>query len=86
MRRNGSELNPAMKQLLEKTPVGGTTPVSATDDGFEFMVLCDKKAIEGADSAKAETRNELMVKEVGQASDRLLRETREKATIEYRKK
>ncbi|MES2905602.1 MAG: SurA N-terminal domain-containing protein [Pseudomonadota bacterium] len=86
VRRNGNELNGAMRGMLEKTPVGGTTPVQQTDKGFEFMVVCDKKPVSGADGAKAEMKNELMMKEVTQASERLLREVKEKSTIDIRKK
>jgi peptidyl-prolyl cis-trans isomerase SurA len=84
--RSGNEINGPIAELLEKTPVGGTTPIQASESGFEFMIICDKKQISGTEGAKAQMRNELMIKEVAQASDRLLRELRQKASIEYRKK
>jgi peptidyl-prolyl cis-trans isomerase SurA len=86
VRRSGTDISTALADLFEKTPVGGTTPIQASDNGFEFMVLCEKKQISGGDGAKAQMRNELMLKEVSSASERILRELRQKANIDYRKK
>jgi peptidyl-prolyl cis-trans isomerase SurA len=86
VRRAGTEISAALADLFEKTPVGGATPIQPSENGFEFMVVCEKKPISGTDGAKAQMRNELMLKEVSQASERLVRELRQKANIEYRKK
>jgi peptidyl-prolyl cis-trans isomerase SurA len=86
VRRNGNEISGALADLLEKTPVGGTTAVQQAASGFEFMIVCEKKPISGSDGAKAQMRNELMAKEASNASERMLRELRQKATIDYRKK
>jgi peptidyl-prolyl cis-trans isomerase SurA len=86
VRRSGNEISAALAELFEKTPIGGATPIQASDSGFEFMIVCEKNQISGTDGAKAQMRNELMLKEVAQASDRILRELRQKANIDYRKK
>jgi peptidyl-prolyl cis-trans isomerase SurA len=86
IQKSGNEISGPVAELLEKTPVGSTTPIQATENGFEFMIICDKKPISGTEGAKAQMRNELMVKEVARASERLMSESRQKANIEYRKK
>jgi peptidyl-prolyl cis-trans isomerase SurA len=86
VRRAANDLSPGLADLFEKTPVGGTTPIQATETGFEFMIVCEKRQVSGTDGAKAQTRNELMMKELASASERLLREVRQKANIDYRKK
>ncbi len=86
VRRSGNDISAGLNELLEKTPVGGTTPVQPAENGFEFMIVCEKKPISGTDGAKAQMRAELMNKEVALASERLLRELRQKATIDYKKK
>jgi len=85
VRRAGHDLSAALADVFEKTPVGGTTPIQVTPGGFEFMILCEKKQISGTDGAKAQMRNELMLKEVSSASERIMRELRQKANIDYRK-
>lgn len=86
VRRNGNEISANLRELLEKTPVGGTTAIQNSEGGYEFILVCGKKEISGSDGAKAQMRTELMAREVDQASDRLLRELKEKASIDYRKK
>jgi peptidyl-prolyl cis-trans isomerase SurA len=86
VRRSGNEVSAALVELFEKTPIGSATPIQATEGGFEFMIICEKKQISGTDGAKAQMRNELMSKEVAAASKRLMDETRQKANIDYRTK
>ena len=84
VRRNSNDLSEATRNELEHTAVGKTTSVQRTDKGYEFIILCGKKEVSGAEGAKTEMRNELMGKEVDQASVRLLTELKQRAQIDRR--
>lgn len=83
IRRAGADLPPLIRQILERTPLNGTTEVQASPLGYEFYVLCDKQEIPGRDAAQQQIRSELVEQELEQASRRLLRDARQAAVIEY---
>jgi peptidyl-prolyl cis-trans isomerase SurA len=47
IRRNGTQLRQALRQLLDKTPVGHLTPPQRTPDGIEMIAACGKSGANG---------------------------------------
>lgn len=84
VRRSGTDVSEQVRNILDNTPVGKSTPVQRTDKGYEFMILCGKKQISGAEGAKSEMRSKLMTEELGRAEERLLTELKRKASIDKR--
>lgn len=86
IRRASTDLPQGLRDLLEKTPVGGKTPVQQSDNGFEFAVVCSKKEVPGREAATQAMRAEMAQKEMEETSKRQLRELRQAAIIDYKKR
>lgn len=84
IRRASTDMPPPLRELFEKLPVGGATPVQQSDNGFEFAILCAKREVPGRDAATQAMRAEIAQKEMEETSKRLLRDLRQTAAIEYK--
>lgn len=85
VRRNSNELPEPVRNALAGIPVGRTSPVSQTQGGFEFLVVCERRDVSGREAATAQMRSELMNRELEETSKRLLAELRQRANIERRR-
>jgi peptidyl-prolyl cis-trans isomerase SurA len=64
--------------------VGQMTPPTIGSSAVELYAVCGKRTFRGDDTARAETQRKLMNEEMGLRAERLLRDLRGEAFIEYR--
>ncbi len=83
--RTSSDLNPTMRKLLDKTPVGGMTPPNATQQGFELIAVCSKKQRDNPELERASVATELTQKKFQEGSKEYLESLRKKYNIVYRR-
>jgi hypothetical protein len=55
-----------------------------TASGVEFYAVCGKRSFRGDDTARAQTQRKLMNQEMVIRAERLLRDLKQEAFIEYR--
>lgn len=85
MIRSSLDLSKELVKLLEKTPVGRMTPPSATPQGIELVVVCEKKTREGlASVAPSDVATELAEKKMADNTKGYLESLRKKAKIVHR--
>lgn len=70
--------------LVTSAKVGQMTPPTITQAAVELYAVCGKRSFRGDDDARAETQRKLMNQEMGLRAERLLRDLRQEAFIEYR--
>jgi parvulin-like peptidyl-prolyl isomerase len=64
--------------------IGQMTPPTISAAAVELYAVCGKRSFRGDDDARAETQRKLMNQEMGLRAERLLRDLRQEAFIEYR--
>jgi len=83
--RSSADLQPAVREMLDKTEVGRLTAPEVTLQGVEIHALCDKKAASGDNAlVKREAREQIMKERFDAKSQQFLKELRSQAMIEYR--
>jgi peptidyl-prolyl cis-trans isomerase SurA len=83
--KSSAELPPALRQILEKTEIGGLTAPEVTAQGIEVYALCGKRRSDADNApAKRRIRDELFKEQFESHSARFLKELRSQAMIEYR--
>jgi peptidyl-prolyl cis-trans isomerase SurA len=82
--RNTSDLAPALREILEKTPIGRLTPPEATKTGIEMFAVCSKKQTTVDTPVKKAAKEELFAERYEAKSKQYLQEMRKSAMIEYR--
>lgn len=83
--KSSAELPPALREILEKTELGGVTAPDVTQQGIEVYALCGKKPSDAENApAKREARDELFKEQFESHSARYLKELRSQAMIEFR--
>lgn len=85
VRRNGNEMPPQLREILDRTPNGRATPINRGQNGFELLIVCDRKEISGREGAAEEMRRQMTEAEMGQSAQRLLQDLRARAQIERRR-
>ena len=70
--------------LVTSAKVGQMTPPTITQAAVELYAVCGKRSFRGDDDARAEIQRKLMNQEMGLRAERLLRDLRQEAFIEYR--
>jgi peptidyl-prolyl cis-trans isomerase SurA len=70
--------------LVMNAKVGQMTPPTITQAAVEVYAVCGKGSFKGDDEARQEARHKLMGQEFGIRAERLLRDLRGEAFIEYR--
>jgi peptidyl-prolyl cis-trans isomerase SurA len=78
--RSSSALQPALKQLLEKTPVGHLTPPQRGQEGIEMLAVCAKSDRED-NEAMDTVRGDLLMKRLQVVSDKRFAEVKSRAVI-----
>ena len=79
--RTSVEVAPALRALLDKTPVGHLTAPENSPSGIEMLALCSKKQVRDDTAAGAAARNALISKRLKTAADHLYNKLRATAVI-----
>jgi peptidyl-prolyl cis-trans isomerase SurA len=82
--KNSAELAPALREILDKTPVGRLTDPEVTSQGIEIFAVCDKKEVSLDDATKKQIQNEKFSAQFQEHSAKLLKSLRAGAMIEYK--
>lgn len=84
IRKSSVDLAPALREILDKTPVGRLTEPEVTAHGVEVFALCAKREIKTDSAAKREVQNELFHEKFNAAASKFLKELRRQAIIEFK--
>jgi len=84
IRKNSADLAPALRDILDKTPLGHVTNPEVTNQGVEFFALCGKRALKDETTAKREVQNQLFSEKFQSTAAKFLKELRKSAIIEYK--
>jgi peptidyl-prolyl cis-trans isomerase SurA len=79
-----TDLTPAIRDILDKVPVGQLTTPEVTSRGVEVFALCAKREAKLESAAKGEMKNKLYSEKFEAQGKRYLAELRKAAMIEYR--
>jgi peptidyl-prolyl cis-trans isomerase SurA len=82
--KTSSDLPPALRDVLDKTPVGHLTEPEVTKQGVEMVALCGRKPTTVDTPKKKEIRDKMYVEKYEAKSKSYLQEVRKAAMIEYR--
>jgi len=82
--RLSTDLQPRLRDLLEKTQIGAVTPPEPVFGGIEVVAVCDRKDTIVDISSRREVRDELMGQRLQLSDKQLLDEFRKASIIEYR--
>jgi peptidyl-prolyl cis-trans isomerase SurA len=79
-----SSLVQPARLLVMNAKVGQMTPPTITTAAVELYAVCGKRSFTGDETARLETQRKLLNQEMGLRAERLLRDLRQEAFIEYR--
>ena len=82
--KTSADLPDALREMLEKTPVGHLTPPERTKQGIEMVALCARNKTKIDTPKKREIREKTFVEKYEAKSKSYLQEVRKAAMIEYR--
>jgi peptidyl-prolyl cis-trans isomerase SurA len=82
--QNPASLAQPARLLVMNAKVGQMTPPTLAAAAVEMYAVCGKRSSSGDEEARAETQRKLMNQEMGLRAERLLRDLRQEAFIEYR--
>lgn len=82
--KTSADLPDALREMLEKTPVGHLTPPERTKQGIEMVALCARNKTKIDMPKKREIREKMFVEKYEAKSKSYLQEVRKAAMIEYR--
>jgi peptidyl-prolyl cis-trans isomerase SurA len=80
--KSSVDLVPALRQILDTTPVGHLTPPEVMDQGVQVFAVCSKKEISGDTPEQRQVRERLFAQRFDEQSKRYLAELRHTAMIE----
>lgn len=84
IKRTSADLPPALRKILDETPVGKLTAPEVTAHGVEVFALCSRKETTIESAAKRQVREQLLAERFEQESRRFLQELRRSAMIEVK--
>lgn len=82
--KTSADLPPALREVLDKTPIGHLTAPEVTKQGVEMVALCARKPTTIDTPKKKEIRDKMYVEKYEAKSKSYLQEVRKAAMIEYR--
>jgi peptidyl-prolyl cis-trans isomerase SurA len=82
--KSSGDLAPALREILDKTPVGRLTDPEVTAQGVEIFALCEKKEASLDDTNKKQIQTEKFTQLFQKHSAALLKQLRSSAMIEYK--
>lgn len=83
--KTSAEIPQALREILDKTPVGHLTAPEMTKQGVEMVALCSRKPSTADTPKKREIRDKMTAEKFAQKSKEYLQDVRKAAMIEYRK-
>jgi peptidyl-prolyl cis-trans isomerase SurA len=83
--KTSADMPPALREILDNTPVGHLTPPEITRQGIEMVVLCGKDPTKIDTPKKREIREKMFNEKYEAKSKSYLRNIRAAAMIEYPK-
>lgn len=83
--RTSGDLNPAMRKLLDQTPVGKMTAPNVTQQGYEVIAVCSKRQRDNPEMERSAIANELTQKKFQEGAKEYLDSLRKKYTVVYRR-
>jgi peptidyl-prolyl cis-trans isomerase SurA len=83
--KTSADIPSALRELLDKTPIGHLTPPEATRQGVEMVALCARKPTTVDSPQKREIRDKMFAQKFEAKSKAYLQEIRKGAMIEYRR-
>jgi peptidyl-prolyl cis-trans isomerase SurA len=82
--KTSADIPAALRDLLDKTPIGHLTPPELTRQGVEMVALCGRKPTTVDTPKKREIRDKMFADKFLAKSKSYLQEVRKAAMIEYR--
>lgn len=82
--KTSADLPGALREVMDKTPIGQMTAPEVTRQGIEMVVLCDRQPTTADTPAKRAAREKLYAKKYEAKSKSYLEDIRKTAMIEYR--
>lgn len=82
--KTSADLPQALRELLDKTPVGHLTAPEVTRQGIEMVALCERKPTSGDTPEQRKIREKLYTQKYEARSKSYLQDIRKAAMIEYR--
>jgi peptidyl-prolyl cis-trans isomerase SurA len=82
--KTSADLPVALRELLDKTPIGHLTEPEVTKQGIEMVALCARKPTKVDTPKKKEIRDKMYVEKFEAKSKAYLQEVRKASMIEYR--
>jgi peptidyl-prolyl cis-trans isomerase SurA len=82
--KTSADLPQALRDILDKTPIGHLTAPEVTKQGIEMVALCGRKPTTIDTPKKKEIRDKMFVEKYEAKSKSYLQEVRRAAMIEYR--
>jgi peptidyl-prolyl cis-trans isomerase SurA len=83
--RNSLEISDALKDMLDKTPVGHLTAPQRTSDGIEMIAVCSKSASEDDTALRNSISQRLLEAEMEADASKRLKELRSYAVVVVKK-
>jgi peptidyl-prolyl cis-trans isomerase SurA len=84
LNRSSADLAPALRELLDGTPVGHLTKPEVTQQGVELFALCEKKQSMADSPQRRGARQQIFSSKFEERSKRYLKDLRSAAMIEYK--
>src|SRR6267143_1030094 len=82
--KTSADIPAALREVLDKTPIGHLTPPEVTKQGVEMVALCGRKPTTIDTPIKKEIREKMYAEKYEAKSKSYLQEVRKAAMIEYR--
>jgi peptidyl-prolyl cis-trans isomerase SurA len=82
--KTSADMPPALREMLDKTPIGHLTEPELTKQGVEMVALCGRKPTTIDTPKKKEVRDKMFAEKYEAKSKAYLQEVRKAAMIEYR--
>ncbi len=82
--KSSGDLQPVIREILDKVPVGHLTSPEVTSRGVEMFALCNKRQARVESTAKAEVKSKLYGEKFEAQGKRYLAELRRSALIEWK--
>ena len=82
--KTSADMPPALRELLDKTPIGHLTEPEQTKQGIEMVALCSRKPTTVDTPRKKEIRDKMYADKYEAKSKSYMQQLRNAAMIEYR--
>ncbi len=82
--KSSADLQPELRDILDKTELGHLTPPEQTPEGVQMFAVCSKKETKTDSPGMKKMRDEMFQQKFGAKAKRYLAELRRAAMIEYK--